>query len=362
MNTSAEDCLVLFDTTVNGKLEAGWSGGVLRQRTKTTKAGPMVYVECYPVWERRQAQAAKSEAKQERHRKAQEKLNERNAQKKLVRLTNANFGEGDLILTLEYASGKQPENEQRAMKDVRNYLKRIWRIREKQELPPMKYIYVIEVTKSAQYGQRYHHHIIMSGGIGRDEAEAAWIRKHGGYCSARRAQPNEKHLTGFACYLVRGKADRTPEKDGKNPQKRAMRRRWNCSKNLLDPDDHATTADKKISIRKAGRIAETMDDFQQAKEIMEKLYPNCTLLEVKARRSMWTTGVYIAAELRKNDEGGGEHGKSGSSRSAAKPNGGRRADPALRVGMVHAREIPRIGADAPHPKRRKTRKGGSGEV
>ena len=65
------------------------------------------------------------------------------------------------------------------------------------------------------------------------------------------------------------KASRTLEADGKNPQKRAMRRRWNPSKNLVDPLE--TVADKKISIRKAGRIAEAISDFDQAKETFTKL-------------------------------------------------------------------------------------------
>ncbi|MFR6027105.1 MAG: hypothetical protein ACLUMK_11380 [Christensenellales bacterium] len=51
MDTSAKDCLVLFDTSVEGKLACGWESGVLRQRTRTVKAGPMVYVDCYPVWD-----------------------------------------------------------------------------------------------------------------------------------------------------------------------------------------------------------------------------------------------------------------------------------------------------------------------
>lgn len=310
-DTSAADCLVLFDTEAGGRLSEGWASGTLRQRTRTTKAGPMVYVECYPIWEAKTARAAKSEARAERHRRAQEKLNEKNAQKRLVRLVNENFGVGDLILTLEYAKGKNPADEAQAMRDIQNYLRRVKNLRDKRGLPPMKYVYVIEETHSRQYGTRYHHHVIMSGGISRDEAEAKWTQKHGGYCNARTAQPDEKHLTGFACYLTRGKKERTKEKDGKNPQERAMRRRWNCSKNLTDPDERATTADKKISVRKAGRIAETMDNFDRAKEIFAKLYPDCKLLEITARRSRWTTGVYICAELRREEP---------------KPPGGRRKD------------------------------------
>ena len=117
-DTSAADCLTLFDTSVEGRLTEGWASGTLQQRTKTIKAGPMVYVECFPVWEAKTARAAQSEAKKERHRRAQEKLNEKNAQKRLVRLINENFGAGDLILTLEYAKDRGPADEAQAMRDM----------------------------------------------------------------------------------------------------------------------------------------------------------------------------------------------------------------------------------------------------
>ena len=298
MDTSAKDCLVLFDTTVGGRLEGGWAQGVLHQRVKTVKAGPMVYVECYPLWDTRTAAAARSEAKKEAQKRAQEKLNRKNARRKLDRLVNANFDAGDLIVTCTYGHGRQPRDDEEAARDIRNYMARIKYRRKRLGLEPMKYIYVTEITTSAAYGVRYHHHVIMSGGISRDEAEAAWGKKHGGICNAKICQPTDRHLTGFSRYLTEDKRERTIETDGKNPQ-RKMRRNWTPSKNLVDPDDHATIADKKVSIRKAGRIAETVDNFDNAKEIFEKLYPGCRLLEVSAKRSRWTTGVYITAELRR---------------------------------------------------------------
>ena len=298
-DTSARDCEVLFDTSEEGKLSSGWRMGVLRQRTRTIKHGPMMDVACFPVWDTKTAQAAKSEARSERHRKAQDALNRRNARRRLVRLVNENFAEGDLILTCEYAQENQPKEDEQAAKDVRNYLKRIAYLRKKRGLDPMRYIYITEVTTSAKYGVRYHHHVIMSGGITREEAEDAWNRKHRGRCNAKRAQPGDKHLGGFACYMTQDKRGRAMDKDGKNPQEKAMRRSWNASHNLTDPDKKAKETDKKISIRKAQRIAETMGDFTNAKEILEKLYPGYELLEVTAKRSRWTAGVYINAEMRR---------------------------------------------------------------
>lgn len=306
MDTSARDCLHLFDTSVEGRLSEGWRAGVLRQRTRAVYAGPMLDVDTFPVWDTATARAAKTEAQSERHGEALRRLNARNARRRLIWIVNANFGAGDLILTLEYAHGKQPEDDAQAARDIRNFLQRVKYRRKKLGLPPIRYIYITERTESKQYGVRYHHHIIMSGDIGRDEAERIWTKKHGGIANARIAQPTEKHLTGFARYLTLDKRNRTMEEDGKNPQRKAMRRGWNSSLGLKMPK--ARESDKKISIRKAQRVAEAMGDFDRARDILEKLYPGYTLLEVSAKKSAWTAGVYIRAQLRKDAPREGENG------------------------------------------------------
>lgn len=289
MRYSAEDCLVLFDTSVEGRLEAGWASGVICQRTKTTKAGPMVYCESFPIWDtRKQLAEARAEVQQEKHREAQRRLNERNAKKKLIRKVNANFGEGDVIFTATYPPGGQPENEEAAQRDIRNMLRRIKTLRRRKGLPEMKYVYITEQTHSEKNGTRYHHHVILSGdGMTREEVEDCWTRKHGGLCNTKRCQYQQKHLSGFAAYLNTDKRERG--------QKKATRRRWCCSKNMVEPVE--TVADKKISVRKAGRIAEAMQAEAQA--IFAKLYPDCVLLEWEVRQSRWAAGVYIYAELRR---------------------------------------------------------------
>lgn len=296
MDTSARDCLVLFDTSVQGRLDAGWQAGVLRQRTRTITAGPMVDVECYPIWDTRTAAAARREASSEAHRRAQRRLDEKNARKRLVRLVNANFDRGDVILTCEYPPGSAPQDEDAAARDIRNYMRRVKGLRRRRGLPELRYLYVTERTQSARYGVRYHHHAILSGdGVTREELEALWTRRHGGYCNTRRAQPQEKHLAGFACYLTADKRERTPDRDGKNPQERATRRRWNGSRNLKKPQERV--ADRKISVRKAGRIA--VAATENAREIFARLYPDCELIEIEAKRSAWAAGVYVYAQLRK---------------------------------------------------------------
>ncbi len=296
MDTRTRDCLALFDTTVGGRLDPGWAAGVLHQRTRTTKAGPMVYVESFPIWDTRTAARVRSEAAKEAHREAQARQDEKNARKKLVRKINANFDAGDMLITCEYPLHKQPQDEAQAQRDVQNYIRRVKTLRKRRGLPELRYIYVTEATQSAKYGQRVHHHVLLSGdGVTQDELEAVWIGKHGGLCNCRRAQPNDKHLTGLAKYLTADKRKRTMEQDGKNPQQRCGRRRWNCSKNLIDPPERV--ADKKISIRKAGQIAGLT--LEEARPIFRRLYPDCVLLDLTVKRSPWAAGVYIEAELRR---------------------------------------------------------------
>lgn len=319
----------------------GWEMGVLHQRTRTIKAGPMVYVECYPIWGTKDALAARREARSAAHKRAQDKLNERNAKKKLVRLVNANFGSRDLIVTLEYAHGRQPGSDEQAQKDAAAYMRRIAYLRKKRGLEAAKYIYIAEKTHSRQWGERWHIHVIMSGGITREEAEGKWRQKHGGIANAKLAQPTSKHLTGFAQYMVKNKADRAMEKDGKNPQEKAIKRRWVPSKNLHDPDDAATTADKKISIRKAGRAAEAVEDFERAKEIFAKLYPECELLEISAKKSAWAAGVYIAAELRRKEKTHGDLGHDTGDRDGH----GRMGRPGKAAGAIPERHTRRALPD-----------------
>lgn len=303
MDTSAKDCLALFDTSVEGRMENGWASGVLHQRTKTVKAGPMVYMDCYPVWDTKGASQARREAKKEAHAKAQARLDARRRARRVEQLVNANFGAGDMLLTCEYAQGHQPEDGAQAKRDIVNFLRRVNGLCAKRGLAMRRYIYITEWTKSEKYGIRWHHHVILSGeGLTREDVEGKWTDRHGGYCNTRRAQPNEKHLSGFAQYMMQNKAFR----EGKNPQGKAGGRSWGHSMGLIQPTQ--SVADKKVSIRKAGRIAETIEDMTRAKEIFDRLYPQCELLEVTAKRSEWAAGVYIRALLRKTEKRRDRHG------------------------------------------------------
>ena len=84
-----------------------------------------------------------------------EKVNERNAEEKLTRLINANFGKGDTHLVLTYFRQVRPEPEEAKM-NLSKFLRGMRKECKKLEVE-LKYIHVTEyLTKSI------HHHLIIN--------------------------------------------------------------------------------------------------------------------------------------------------------------------------------------------------------
>ena len=280
MEYSAREYEVLFDKdTATGDLRQG----VSLYRTSTVTAGQTREIDIYPIWDN---QKTASIARQQRakHREAQKRVDRRNAQKKLRRIINANFGPGDILITNTYAPGMDPKSEEAAQRNMQNYIRRIKTLRKRRGLPELKYVYVTEVTNSESRGTRYHHHMILSGGIERETLERMW---KGGHSNTRTAQPDRDWLGGFAHYMTKAK----------ETQDKALKRGWNCSKNLLRPT--ATHADHKVSIRKAQRIARQMED--EGRKILEKQNPGYTLTEIVVKHSQYAPGVYISARMIRRD-------------------------------------------------------------
>ena len=204
---------------------------------------------------------------------AQKKLNQRHREEKLVRLLHTNFTPEDLEIHLTY-KGAQPESDEEAARNLRNFIRRVQRLRKKQGLPSLKYI---AVTERGKRGGRYHHHVTLSGGIDRDELEELWPY---GYANSRRLQFTEDGLAGLGHYVV------------KSP---VGKKAWTASKNLVDPEPR--TRDGRISARKARELFENMQDSTR----FEKLYPGYLISSVEAFHNDANGGYYIVARLYKKD-------------------------------------------------------------
>lgn len=276
---SAEKYIHLFDTPVdgiNGADNVLRPGNVGRYRCKTVKHGERLDVEIFPIWNT--ASEAKEARKAAKTKKAQTAVNDRNAKKKIERIINENFDRCDIRLDLTYENEYLPIREV-AERDMNNYIRRVRAYRRKNGLPELKYAYSIEYADEDGVKKRGHHHIIMSG-MDRDEAERLWGK---GRANSDRMQPDpDGGFAGAALYLIKC----GPRSKGK--------RRWSCSKNLKKP--RVTTADNKISRRRANELAADVDQYP--KELFEKLYPGYVFTEVEIKSSEYVAGVYIYAHMR----------------------------------------------------------------
>jgi hypothetical protein len=248
-------------------------------RRRITLAGDRMECEIYPVFGRDDEQKARA-AKRNITPEKQRRLNDERARRRLVLLADANFTEKDIHLTLTY---KHETTLPACRKDVRNFLLRVKRYREKMGMVPLKYIYTIEGKADMNKGfpvNRIHIHMLMNGGVNRELLEEMWAL---GYANADRLQPTERGLEEIATYIIKEGREKTGA------------RKWSASRNLVQPKRR--TSDAKTSKRVVKLIAH--DIRNEAKSEMEKLYPRYNFVDCRVFYSDQIDGVYIRVLMRR---------------------------------------------------------------
>ena len=251
--------------------------GRMGYRRSVTLAGDRMECEIYPVFGKEDAMKARA-AKKNMTSTKQKRLNDERARRHLVQLADANFTDKDIHLTLTY---KQEVSLEQCRKDVRNFLLRVKRYRDKMGLEQLKYIYTIEGKTELNKGfpvSRIHVHMLMNGGVTREKLEEMWEL---GYANADRLQPSERGLEEIASYII---------KEAKHGG-----RKFAASRNLKQPIRRTT--DAKTSNRVVKAIAQ--DIRNEAKEQTEKLYPSYQFVDCKVYYSDQLDGVYIRVLMRR---------------------------------------------------------------
>ena len=255
--------------------------GRMGYRRRVTLAGDRMECEIYPVFGREDEKRARA-AKKNITPMKQKRLNDERARRHLVLLADANFTDKDIHLTLTYRSETTLEQ---CRKDIRNFLLRVKRYRERNRLGELKYIYTIEgkrETEKGAAGKRLHVHMLMNGGISREQLEEMWQM---GYANADRLRPSERGLEEIASYIIKEAADKG--------------RKYSASRNLTQPKRRTT--DAKTSNRVVKAIAH--DIRNEAKAELEKLYPKYSYVDIKIYYSDTIDGVYIRALMRRKRGG-----------------------------------------------------------
>ena len=154
----------------------------------------------------------------------QKKVNQRHSERKLTRLINANFKDGDLHITLTYDNDIDLSAET-ARKELNNFIRRLKYQYSKQGFE-LKYITVTEYEN-----KRIHHHIVINN-IPDIISNMYKFWKNGIFrCSVLNTHGNYSEL---ANYLIKetSKTYNTPD--------RIYGKRWNRSKNLIFPKEKKT--------------------------------------------------------------------------------------------------------------------------
>ena len=228
--------------------------------------GEFLDVEFFPVYKKAKSRRGKFAPSSD----AQKVLNEKRSKRRFVRLVHSNFTSSDYALHVTYDDFNMPEDEMAAKKNLQNFLRKLRRLYKKYGIE-LKYI---SVTEKGKRSMRLHHHLIISGGVSRDEIEMLWGK---GRANTKRLQFDDNGVAGLSHYITK---------------QALFYRRWNGSKNLIDPD--VTSNDYRYSRKKAYNICRYED-----KELVRKLYPGYDLSHIEFTESDVGGEYYGFLRLRK---------------------------------------------------------------
>ena len=276
-------------------------------REKIYRCGEYLEVEVFPVFKKA---SGGRRAKYKPTNEMQARLNQRRAERSLIRILNGNFTEDDISVTLTFDAKSLPESYEDAEKAAKNFLRRVKRLRKKKGLPEIKYVMI-------GGSGRYHFHIPMSGGLGDKELAALWPY---GYCNVIHFRFNENGIEGHAKYIANqfdedqyggedllsmfdideetGEVIENAECRMQNAKsKRAKgKRRYSCSKNIVRPV--AEERDGEITSSKVEELA-TVDSG--SRRAFEKLYPGYCFSDCKPYYNSENGGYYLQVKMYRQD-------------------------------------------------------------
>lgn len=249
----------------------------------------------YTQTEEEKARSGERSKKKVESTQKQVDWNDINSRRRFLQLVHTNFGEGDIHVSLTYSKDNLPPTVEDAEREEKNFLRRIAYAREKKGVDPLKRISIPACIykKDGVTPARIHHHIIMNGGLDRDEIEDLWRKrkrkgqKKGdkiGYANADRLQPEDNGLAALCEYLAKQTGGKKRWSSSQNLDKpdfvkidpdtprEADTSKFSASANLTRP--WSRTNDHKFSRKEVQKIASAPPDL----EYWERRYPGYTLM------------------------------------------------------------------------------------
>ncbi len=229
-----------------------------RYKEKIMICGDWVYGEVHATWR----PAGKRQGKFRETSEEQQRLNDRAAELRLMTMAHANFHRGDYALHLTYSDEELPEDAEGFERDIRNMVSRLRR-KYRKAGAELKYI----IVRGWSGKGRPHIHMMISGGIGRDEAEDCWGH---GWANCDRLEFDECGIADLVTYFGH---QRNPGRADMDHARRKGERRWSGSRNLVKPVERTNLT------RYSKAALEEIADSGNPQGIFAKRYPGYWLAE-----------------------------------------------------------------------------------
>ena len=203
------------------------------------------------------------------------RLNDKHSEERAMELIHTNFSDRDYCAHLTYADGKEPETNEEAQRNLKNFIRRLTYLYKKNGAE-LKYF---AVGAEGEDKGRKHFHVILNGEVSRETIESAW---KAGYCNVDRLYFDETGVASLVGYVMK--------------QIKIGARRWRASRNLKNAEvkksrDHVYTR------RDAVDVAMT----PYANHLL-RLYPGYTLSkEVEYQENLVNGGIYLRIMLYKDN-------------------------------------------------------------
>ncbi|NOW85342.1 hypothetical protein B0H39_003223 [Clostridium beijerinckii] len=182
---------------------------------KETVAGKTVEVEKYYTY-RYKAKGVKRGEVLKVTSEEQEKINLRQAEKKLRLKMNANFVEGDYHTIFDYKKEERPSTKEEMRKDIDKALRKL-RDEYKKQGKEFKYIHVMEIGSKGAF----HHHLVINH-IDTKILQKCWTKGR-----VKIFPLDETGQYGeLAAYFIKQTSK----------SKELQSKKWSCSKNLITPE------------------------------------------------------------------------------------------------------------------------------
>lgn len=207
-----------------------------------------------------------------------------------TQLVNKNFGKGDLLLDLTYA--EEPETRERAEKNVLNYVNRLKTLFKREKIP-FRAFWVTGGGKERKDGKdgltRFHHHLIISGGVSREKIEDCWNAKNDNRikCDRVKIRAQDFGLEPRVLYMVK------PAHCSDKPNAK----RWHTAGIFKKPTE--VRNDNKYGTREFEKLVSLIRDGK-AREKIERLYKGWELLDAIQQTNPVTGLPWIRLKLKKN--------------------------------------------------------------